>query len=1312
MIVKNGDNNIFIDYELNPTLYVNKTNYNIHFICHSHLDAGWLRTIDAYYKICVKSILQGIVPELINNEKRKFVWAEIGYLERYWNNDATADWKAQFKSLVLSRRIEFVGGGFVQADEGCTSSEGFLFNIEVGYKFIVDNFGENYLPDTAWQIDPFGYTKKGSIMEAYSKSTNLVLHRIGEGLRERLKLNRDINFLWRPNGKNSSELFVTILQDSYTWPPTWMAPLDSFSPINISQFLTVALKTIEDKIPNTNTNNIFMVVGGDFTFNVPKNSFSKIDDLMNIINSDPILSTKFNARYSTVSDYITDSKQYYILNKEKAKIKLYYEQDFMYYSQLDESYWVGYYTSKPNLKRSISYTIRQTMGVQTLIAMRLDKGGDMNMLSDIIRNTTYLMHHDAITGTCRQDVLLDYQKRIDYANNQTTTLLRDFIKYSTGNTVERVTNTTINHNILETRYRRLVLLNPTGWTKKQIVTLKVNALYRDFCPFTITNTSLKVLQLDCVYDSLNHYYILEFFINMRPFSTKSVYLKSILLPSPFSNYKIFQNTRGPYFGVSQYEVAFNESTKLLDYILIKSNNNQRVELNQKPWGPGIEVNDINATSQLIIGWNTIEYRSNRFDANVTSRFFTSGDQEFDLNIDFTYELTVPRNVDKMVRFETNINNTNLYSDDGLSYVQRSITNNKLTQMPQKFFYPSVTSSTIFDNITSFVCYSDRSKGVSGLDVGFMEFALHRNSEYDDNKGLGEPPIDDSKAVIQHRCRFDNQTQIFKNYWRRSRDFLNAVEVFDTNSYFLQAGTEPDWKPPISDFQNTDIQLLTLKRIRNDTLHLTLYNSSPNLTDTCYFDLTSFFRAIEVKSIQEVSISGYGFMSEISSNSGSSNGSSSALSRKRVTVFPNGKRLGGKAISIPKKWSEFLKIVSKKLLIPVTRIYNEDGGEIDEIDLLVPKEVLFASCGESFIKPGELTNTLSPIVSNTSNNNNNNNSNNNNNNNTIPTFLYHDNVSTTTSAGVSRIRSTTLDYDASDWVTLNVGGRIFSTTRSTLLKDKDSMLAKMFGESWDSTRDINGNYLIDRSPEYFAPIINFLRCGNLIIDDGVNVEGVYLEARFFNITGMLDRLSAMVERKMQTDVFTRKDVISILLTSSSNSSLRCQGLNLSGVDLSKLDLRNINFKMTNFRETNLSKCNLDNALLQEADLSYANLCGASLRGANLSGANLEHCILKGTNFEDRGGQRATLESCNFKNAILEEANFSGANLRVANFKGANLENCNFRGADLAGANLEDTNLRGANLHKANLIGVNLRGANFDIRTVSSRLGSIHETKEFD
>lgn len=37
-------------------------------------------------------------------------------------------------------------------------------------------------------------------------------------------------------------------------------------------------------------------------------------------------------------------------------------------------------------------------------------------------------------------------------------------------------------------------------------------------------------------------------------------------------------------------------------------------------------------------------------------------------------------------------------------------------------------------------------------------------------------------------------------------------------------------------------------------------------------------------------------------------------KRRVTVFLNGTRLAGKAIYVPKKWNDFLKIVSKKVFI--------------------------------------------------------------------------------------------------------------------------------------------------------------------------------------------------------------------------------------------------------------------------------------------------------------------------------------------------------------------------------------------------------------
>ena len=36
--------------------------------------------------------------------------------------------------------------------------------------------------------------------------------------------------------------------------------------------------------------------------------------------------------------------------------------------------------------------------------------------------------------------------------------------------------------------------------------------------------------------------------------------------------------------------------------------------------------------------------------------------------------------------------------------------------------------------------------------------------------------------------------------------------------------------------------------------------------------------------------------------------------------------------------------------------------------------------------------------------------------------------------------------------------------------------------------VDGSYLIDRSPTYFEPILNFLRTGSLIINPNINPEG--------------------------------------------------------------------------------------------------------------------------------------------------------------------------------------------------------------------------------
>ena len=61
------------------------------------------------------------------------------------------------------------------------------------------------------------------------------------------------------------------------------------------------------------------------------------------------------------------------------------------------------------------------------------------------------------------------------------------------------------------------------------------------------------------------------------------------------------------------------------------------------------------------------------------------------------------------------------------------------------------------------------------------------------------------------------------------------------------------------------------------------------------------------------------------------------------------------------------------------------------------------------------------------------------------------------------------------VELNVGGHLFTTTRTTLCKYGNTMLASMFaGDMTPAYVDSQGRYFIDRDGTHFATILAYLR----------------------------------------------------------------------------------------------------------------------------------------------------------------------------------------------------------------------------------------------
>ena len=90
------------------------------------------------------------------------------------------------------------------------------------------------------------------------------------------------------------------------------------------------------------------------------------------------------------------------------------------------------------------------------------------------------------------------------------------------------------------------------------------------------------------------------------------------------------------------------------------------------------------------------------------------------------------------------------------------------------------------------------------------------------------------------------------------------------------------------------------------------------------------------------------------------------------------------------------------------------------------------------------------------------------------------------------------------VKLNVGGQYFTTSRQTLTRDPNSMLAAMFSGRHKQETTGDGSFFIDRDGTHFRFILNYLRDGELILPEGATfLKELEAEAKFYQLQGILD-----------------------------------------------------------------------------------------------------------------------------------------------------------------------------------------------------------------
>ena len=271
----------------------------VHLVPHTHDDVGWLKTVDQYFygtnntiqHAGVRQILNSVIPELIKDPSKRFIYVEIAFFERWWNeqNDAM---RTEVKKLVKEKRLEFINAGWCMNDEAATHYNAIIDQMTYGLNFVEETFGSDARPRIAWHIDPFGHSNEQASIFAQMSFDGFFFGRIDyEDKKLRLEQQR-MELVWRGsrNLGQDSDIFTGVLYNGYNPPPGFCYDqLCADTPIlfhdNVKESVDKFVEAACEQASQYKTNYIMLTMGSDFHYQIATEWYSNLDKLIKYVNA-------------------------------------------------------------------------------------------------------------------------------------------------------------------------------------------------------------------------------------------------------------------------------------------------------------------------------------------------------------------------------------------------------------------------------------------------------------------------------------------------------------------------------------------------------------------------------------------------------------------------------------------------------------------------------------------------------------------------------------------------------------------------------------------------------------------------------------------------------------------------------------------------------------------------------------------------------------------------------------------------------------------------------------------------------------------
>ena len=339
-------------------------------IPHSHCDPGWIKTFDDYFQSQTKGILSSVIEALQKQPQRKFIWAEISYFEWWWR-EQTDTIKDVVKTLLKNGQFEFVTGGWVQPDEANTQLYAMEIQLQEGHDFIRETFGEEYIPQYGWSIDPFGYSPTMAYLLKKYNFKAMLIQRVHYAIKKELALHQRLEFMWRQTWDETGEydIFTHAMPFySYDVPHTcgpdpsvccqfdfarikgpvapyvgncpWGKQPKQIHDNNVEERSKLLLDQYMKKAALYRSNVVLAPLGDDFRYRTIEEADMQYENYQRMFDYINKNIPNVEIQFGTLSDYFKTV----LMDRPFSPPLL--KGSFFTYSDREEDYWSGYFTSR------------------------------------------------------------------------------------------------------------------------------------------------------------------------------------------------------------------------------------------------------------------------------------------------------------------------------------------------------------------------------------------------------------------------------------------------------------------------------------------------------------------------------------------------------------------------------------------------------------------------------------------------------------------------------------------------------------------------------------------------------------------------------------------------------------------------------------------------------------------------------------------------------------------------------------------------------------------------------------------------------